>query len=198
MSFFGTIVTPTIVRDDVLTMLQTWLPTYIAEVERQRDLPERSIPMPRSWTMPPDVMMMGDHVSPTVMVLPPTLQSTDRAGDGRVSGWWEVVVGVGINAGREVEGTARLIGDYLGAIMAVVEQQRPSTAEAKLNVLSQDATVAVAQQSRAVAMGTVTAQMYVRSLYSRRLGPPEPPENPYDILPPRPTVASANVVVEKS
>lgn len=127
MTVFGTVVTGDMVEDATIAHLQNWLPTYLGELERVTGREPLSVQMPRSYSTVARFSHRPQEQLPAVIVVSPGIVGTpERRGDGSVSAWFRIEIGV-LSAGRAgvVEDGGRLAKLY-GAAVRVLMLQHPA------------------------------------------------------------------------
>lgn len=123
---FGTIFTPRKMEDALMVTLQTWMPTYLAEIERQTLRDSESLPHPQSWANSTSEFnaIPGDEIMPLVVVICTGLAGEpERHGDGRYRAPWACGVGV-FTSGRDQDSSRGLAYDYGAAIRALIVQHQ--------------------------------------------------------------------------
>lgn len=200
-SVYGRIVTGDLVREAVVTHLQTWMPAYIAEIARQRG---RTTPPPiRSWAARVDFTQLAGETTPMLVVVAPGLANKPRRmGDGNYEVDWAVGIGVVTMADTE-EHTMELAELYTAAARAAMLQHGSVSGLAvgvswederyddrtALNMRPDDIrTVAAGQSLFIVAISDVT------DAYG---GPVAPPDNVGTAPPDWPTANTVIVQVDK-
>lgn len=122
-NIFGSIVTGRAVRQAMRTHLQSWFPTYIAELARIEGKDPASMPLFRSWVSALDLPegKYEEHQMPScVIVAPGLLREPERRG-GDVIATWAVSVGC-VVSGQDRENTFDLAEMYAAAVRAAVVQ----------------------------------------------------------------------------
>jgi len=120
----GQIVTGEAVEVAMLDTLQTWLQTYIAEIERQTGRDPESIPMIRSWSTSTQFDAQSEDQLPRVMLIATGMSGEpQRDGSGSYDARWGVAVGVIASASTQ-SATNALAKLYAAAIRTAVVQHR--------------------------------------------------------------------------
>jgi hypothetical protein len=126
MSIFKNIQSMGAAEEDWTAHLRTWLPTYLAEVERQNGILEGTYGRPRSWTNSPsnqfDVSMETQWPAILVMIAG-TTDTPKKEGDGT----FRATLGLGIAClcqARGADMASRMAKDYGSAIRALVVQRK--------------------------------------------------------------------------
>lgn len=119
---FGNIIIGTQVETAVIDTLVMWMPTYIREIELQLGRAQNLIPPPKTYTtrneftsFPADLMPLCVVVSPG-LADPPTTE-----GDGTMSAWWSVGVGLAA-AARDADASGFIAKIYGAAARALLLQ----------------------------------------------------------------------------
>lgn len=122
---FGPIVTGGDVEGWTLDLLQTWLSTYLAEVERQHGYSGHDLPRPKGWALGPTFDKWPEDQLPGVLIasrgvpVPPL-----RDGDGSYRARWLVEPGVVCSARTQAE--SHTLAMLYGAAVRALMVQRPS------------------------------------------------------------------------
>lgn len=123
-SIFGPLVGVPQVSAAALTMLQTWLPTYLWEIERANVLVRGTIPhppTPESFRADRDFLGWQQDECPTVIAVVNPTGETERSASAGYSQWFEIQIGAVVI--DETEETAELIAGYYGtAIQGAILQ----------------------------------------------------------------------------
>jgi hypothetical protein len=123
MSIFGPIFVGHDLEMAALETLRAWFPTYLREVELQQGLPMGEIPSPRTYTTRNEFTSFPEDQMPICVVVSPGLAGEPhKEGNGTISGWFSLGVGVLASAATE-EDTNYLSKMYGAAIRAIMVQQ---------------------------------------------------------------------------
>jgi len=108
----------------VLNTLKLWYPRYLREIEYQRpDLVSGKIPVPKTYVERWTFDSYPDDKIPAVIVVSPGMADQPRRdGDGTVSGWWAIGVGV-IAAASTEDNSERLAKIYGAAARSILSQK---------------------------------------------------------------------------
>lgn len=117
---FGQIVTAAQVEAAVISTLRTYLPHYLAEVERQSGA-EPAIATPRTYRVWTESDTWPSDQLPAVIVACPGTSDTRRTAGGYEADW-DVRVGVIVRTSDQAS-TRRLAGIYAAATRAVLVQR---------------------------------------------------------------------------
>lgn len=130
-SFFGELLSPWDVEQAAVSTLALWLPEYLAEVERQRGLPNKTIrrpPTPESVHGGVDLDSWSQIELPEVIVVVKTKGPPERHGTGRYAQEYSLDVGcqwrgTGSSLQPKAEEETRMVASYLGAACQLLVQQ---------------------------------------------------------------------------
>jgi hypothetical protein len=122
-TLYESIVSASDLESALLSQLRRWLPDYLAEVERQHDMPVGAIPLPRSYVVSSELEKMPEDQTPAVLVRSPgTLEPPEPDGRGSYSVRFTIDAGVHLSArGDHALRLARL---YTSAVRALLVQQQ--------------------------------------------------------------------------
>lgn len=197
MSRFGTWTSPRHVETSYIDLVNKWLPTYIAEAERQFGLAARTLPVPErgQYTTSRDQFQKWpEDQTPAVIVLAPGL-----AGDARKEAdrSWTAPVGLGfgvIAATPFFEAATELAQILAVAIREIVLHLPPEGIKVDSVELLDEQYGDV--ENRALGSSRVIFRVWVRNWGSGEGGPinrQDPPDDPYTDPGERPTVTSVFV-----
>jgi hypothetical protein len=118
---FGKLFVPATVENAMLDLLRTWLPIYLAEVERQNDIEPCTIARPRSFaTSVENDLEPAEQLPAIIAIAPGTVQAPEReAEDWRA--WYQLTIVALVMTPEEVS-TRTLAGYYAAAIRGAVLQ----------------------------------------------------------------------------
>jgi hypothetical protein len=112
------------IEDQILDNLQNWMPTYMAELCRQKGIDPSLPPAIRSWVNLQKFRHEPQNQTPAIVVV--NGGSTSRpVKDGQ--GWWRVPFVVGVSAiisARDQDSATRMSKLYAAAVRAIMLQQR--------------------------------------------------------------------------
>jgi hypothetical protein len=124
MSIFGTHVDAAYVEDDVKSHLETWLPTYLAQIAQDLGLPRNTWfrqdgTVVGSWTFSTEFTVEQATALPAILILnsglagPPVME-----GDGTYRATWVIGIGGLVQAGGDnpVLNTSRLAKRFASAV----------------------------------------------------------------------------------
>jgi hypothetical protein len=193
MTIFGRIVTGSHVEDAAEATLRLWIPTYIAEIERQTGRDAGTLPTPRSWSLVSEFGLDPEDQFPAIVIESPGLvESPGRDGRGTYRAAWDLRIGV-VVAARDERATRRLSTTYAAAIQAAL-LQHPSLGgfAADTSWLDTRYTPIADDAGRTLAAGRTYFRVDVDDVVTAKAGPAVPnvdPLDPYD-----PTTAETVVV----
>lgn len=124
-SIFGPLVSGGDVEQWTLDLLQRWISTYLAEVERQHGYTGSDLPRPKGWAFGPSFDKWPEDQVPGVLVSSRgTLDPPRRYGDGAYSARWGIEPGVVCSARTQNE--AHALAQLYGLAVRALLKQRPS------------------------------------------------------------------------
>jgi hypothetical protein len=125
-SVFGEILTGYDVEQAVEATIDTWLPDYLRELERQKDIPAGSLlPIASKMTVNDFAQYQGAPLPLMVIICPGTEGPPEWHGDLRVASvWWTCGVAVIVEAVNEMY--ARQLAQLYAAAIRTLLAQRPS------------------------------------------------------------------------
>jgi hypothetical protein len=117
---FHRILTGADVEDAAIALMQKWMPTYLAEMERQTGRTADSLPHVRSWVRTNEFEKFPEDQLPAVLVICPGLADEPvKTGDGKYRAGWALGVAVVVSA-RDQAVTQELAKVYAAAIRALL------------------------------------------------------------------------------
>jgi hypothetical protein len=184
---FGPLVVETDVDVAVIATLRLWLPTYLARIEDERSLANRTLPRPspQSYTNALEDDEFADNWIPAVIVT--TAQLDDEPvidGAGVYSGGWSVVVSA-ISRGRTPIESRALAALYGGCVRRCLVHQQDLGGFASETRLRGGGRVAPVSdstgQDRYLTASINRFTVFVDAIVQASAGPyrPDPPEGPY-------------------
>lgn len=196
MSIFKTIANAAAVEQAVLTFYQSWMPTYIAEVERQAGLDAQSLPMIRSFQNRTEFQDWPEEQLPTLIVVSPGFIGEPRqAGDGTYLAPFSIGVASVVSA-RDKASTNQLAKLYAAAARAAILQHQSVGGIAEgVDWLDERYSDVPEESGRTLASGQAIFRVWIPNAVTAGEGPKEPLEDPYD-APAWPTVATTEVQVD--
>jgi len=206
MTVFGPINDAGVAEHALLNHLKLWLPTYLAEVDRQRGLVAGATAVPRSWQIVQQFDLSEEPQMPAVIIESPGPNDTPKKeGDGTVRVTYEMRV-ISVVAAKDYASTNDLGKRYAGAIMDVVMQKRSL---GDPNVMGTDfmgySHVEVPTEERRTKVGIATnLEITYRYAANWKMGPSmpiivpdpnaDPPVDPTDPYPDPATIPDADHV----
>lgn len=201
MSVFGEMVDRTAVEAAVIEHMKTWLPTYIAEVERQKGWAEQRLQPIVNYTVVATAWeRWPEDQFPSLLIMSPGLAEPPKAeGDGRVRAKWAcgiaaITEGGGDDPSLDAKETA---GAYFAAIRGAM-LQHPGLGGFANGVTwtdeRYDQVPSESERSLATAYGMFSIE--VPQAVDRLGGVAEPLDNPYQEPPAWPTVGEGNATAE--
>lgn len=207
MTIFDRILTTDQVEAQAIGVLKAWIPTYLAELERQTSREPGSLPVPRAWTTATSFDKWPEDQLPAVLVISPgILDPPDAEGNGSYRVRFSLGIGVIVSAAT-MEQTAALAKTYIAALRAIMIQ-RPSLGGFAEGVtwLDENYDDIPFDDFRSLGAGQAIFAVEVRNVTSRNAGPltpddggdgetiPTPPQvEPY---PEWPLVTDADVAIK--
>ncbi|CAB4197380.1 hypothetical protein UFOVP1313_9 [uncultured Caudovirales phage] len=205
---WGPLVTEVDVDLAVVTTLRLWLPMYLAQAERERDLAAGTLARPKAgaYTNTIEDDEFHDHPLPAIIVTTAnTTAAPAQASDSSYEGAWRVMVS-SVVRGRTPPETRAVAALFSASVRRVLTQQ------ASLGGLSSEVVWVSSglqpvydntDQGRYIAAGMNEFVVYVDNVLAPELGPggapytPPDPENEPDLpLDPLSAVATVNVSIE--
>jgi hypothetical protein len=105
--------------------LELWLPTYLAEVERQNTIESRALPVPASWVTENQFeQVQGAPLPCLIIVSSGTDAPPERDGDGAYRFWFSCGVAAIVEAVTDT--AARRLAQLYAAAIAAILVQKPS------------------------------------------------------------------------
>lgn len=164
----------------VKVVLQRWLPTYLAEVERQHDLDAGTLPRPRSWKRTNEFNKWPEDQIPAIIIISPGLVGKPIRHGKQYHGKFALAVAA-LVSGRE-PGVARdVAGLYTAAIRACLLQRRSLEGFARGTDWVQERYDDIrSTESRNLASGQCVFEVELENVVSWGVGPITPSEPPID------------------
>lgn len=181
---YGPIPTRIQIADAAIEVLRAWLPAYLAEIERQQDLPAESLPRIRSFTTRTQTTKWAEDQTPACVVVCPGLAGPpQRDGQGIWRSSWGLGVAV-VTSGNSQESVIANSGFYGAAVRACLLQKQPlPKLDGRLGWLDEDYAEIPESQSRSLSAARIEFEVLIPHTVDDMAGPAGlPPENPY--LPP--------------
>jgi len=170
----------------VMNTLRMWYPRYIREIEFQRgDLEIGRIPPPVTYAERWTFDSYPDDKMPAVIVVSPGMMDQPRRdGDGTVSGWWAIGVGV-IAAAATEDNSERLAKIYGAAARSILSQKGWLDETWEFNgceILAENyEDVPDIEQARTMRSAHIIGRVQVMNMWNTGGGPADP-DDPSDPL----------------
>lgn len=124
MTSFGRIVIADEVRDAVVAHAVAWLPTYLAELERQRGLAPEAVPRLRSIAKHNELTRWPEEQLPSLLAIAPGIsEEPAKQGRGLVTATYVVGLSIVCSA-RDQESADKLANLYGAALRTLMVQQQ--------------------------------------------------------------------------
>jgi len=195
MSIFGDINSTDHFDKAILETLQVWLPTYLAEHERQSGRAVRSYERPADFVVAEDHAKWTENRVPCVMVVGGDISDMRVMPDG-YAGWYDYEVGAYVAAGGDdaEQAAKRMAKAYMAAIRSVLVQ-RPSLGGIATATVPVSESSGLDEDNRSVAIRIGSFRSLVHGLGLPGGGPvsPDPPDDPDDPHPDWPVVGDTSV-----
>ena len=203
-SVFGPMVGRGDVERFVVTSLQTWLITYVAEYERQHFLPPRSTPVPptpESIRGDMDFTRWDSLIFPAIVAVVQPTGEAERHESGEYGSWYNVSLGAFV----QVEGdqdTTRALADIYGTVLQTVlteqgiigvQSDQVTPIPTRTRLTSAYGLTFPDPEVRDVIQCTLGLRVFVADIVSDLAGPLTVPANPYAT--PQPWPAADQVTV---
>lgn len=189
---YGTIFSSAWLEQQVLTLLQLWMPDYLGEIERQQDRDEH-LPQISSWGADSDLARWPEQTPPAVMVSSPGLvEAPTRDGDGVYQGVYGLEVGVLVISNGRLP-ARKLASDYGAAITAAIMQQPLPDPVIGIKWIGQAIDEIPREKHRSLGAVTSEFHVHINDLLDDSQGPLEPSEDPYTPGPDDPEVETVLV-----
>lgn len=177
------------------------MPTYLAEIQRQRG-DANPYPAPRTYVERNIFASFPDEALPLIVVISAGVIDTPvREGDGTISAWWSL--GVGIVAAANTEANSERMAKIYGAAVRAILVQKPGLDGAweysGIELFDENyEDVPDVEQERTMRSAQLVFQVLVTNITSKFAGPAYPVEpDPGQPGSAWPTVKTADVTVVK-
>jgi hypothetical protein len=177
---FGDIIDADTVEGYVRDTLRAWIVAHLAHQERRRGLPARTLPEPRSWPTVSEFDIEAHEQMPAIVLVSPGTAGTPEHDRGVYRTTWRVEVAVAVAGKDETEGRM-LAALYLAAIKGALIQNRTLVGNVENCRWAgpDDHAFGVTERGAQRAIYGTAFEVTVRDTVSSRLGPLEPPADPY-------------------
>lgn len=205
MSRIGPIIVGTDIQAAAKAHLRAWLPDYLAEIEREKGLEPRTLPMIRGWETTSEIRKWPETQLPAcILVSSGTAGQTEKRGDGAVSGWFRLQA-IAVAAANKEAATVELAQLYCAAIRSALMQHPSLRGNSEQGIADGIRYVAegygpipdIASKARSIAAAGVVVDLRIPELMNTRAGLAVPSEDPYATSD-WPTVADTDLEVERT
>jgi len=118
---YGRLFVPEDLERAVRDLLETWLPSYFYEVERQQEVAINRIARPKSYLTSVEVdHFPGEELPAIIVVAPGTVGEVERTEAGYAA-WYQVTIACAVQTPNELS-TRALAGFYAAAVRGAVLQ----------------------------------------------------------------------------
>lgn len=207
MSIFGRILDDSDIENAIEAVLKRWLPTYLAEVERQHDLTPPFYKRPSSWGIHSEMYKWEEDALPHILIIA-TGNNDQPVKDGRGQhrARWYIGVAAVVSASGETgtlakQNTRLMANRYAAAIRAILVQKQSLDGALDGTVRGIDWVDGRANDMNPGDERTIWASRQVFTIevddvVSKNHGPvePDPPDDPDAPLPDYPVVPDVDHV----
>ena len=203
MTLFDVMKTGWDVEQAVMNHLDYWLPSYLAEIERQRGIRARSIPMIRAFTSSNQFRKWPDERFPTCVVISPGVVGEPlRDGEGKYRANWAAGVAVVVKGRNksEVSEKAKL---YAAAVRGAIVQHPALKADGEdefaggVDWVDETYTDVPVEDERTLGAAQGIFLVEVRDAVNTSAGLITAPDDPYNVPTDWPTVQTVEIRVER-
>lgn len=201
---FGTLFGADQLEAAVVTTLETWLPTYLAEVERQRDMTAGEISAPKSYrTIPRFDKFPEDQIPAIYVVSPGVFNEPVKRGGGKYQATYSLGVAAVVES-TTPDAVNTLSKLYSSAVVAAIMQHRylgfPQGKIEGVDWVDETFTDIPPLQGRSLASAQNVFVITINDVLTVGAGPlvPDPEVPPIDPVPPPdplPTVGTVEIDV---
>lgn len=196
-SVFGPLVDPWDVQEAVLATYREWLPTYLAEVERQKELDNLALgrpPSPDSYYGGVDFDSWSESETPAVIVTCVPEGAPEHGPEVDTQGYQ---VQVGCVVVDVDEDRARMVASHFGAASMLLVQQSGLGGLAERIVMSSAPRVEFPNpEDRRVARSVAAFAVWVTPIVNTDAGPTVVPTEPEEPAAEWPTATDVDVTIE--
>jgi hypothetical protein len=180
---FGPLVVNTDVDEAIINHVKLWLPTYLAQTERERgqSIGRFNRPKDKSYNSVLTDDEFPDHALPAILVTSAdTRGDPQKDGNGNYYAAWNVVISCVVR-GRNPRETRWLAAQFEGAVRRImVRQDIPMDGEVRWTGTSVASVNDRSGKGRYLAAGIGTYVFYVDRVLLEGNGPGYPDNGPYD------------------
>jgi hypothetical protein len=195
---FGTIIDANLVEEAAAATIKRWLPTYLAELERQRHVPAGQLAIPRGPTIAAGPESPFADQAPGVWLWVGDAADVELDSDRRYTVAWPLTVHIVIGTSDHAR-TVKLGKVYAAAIRVLLIQQGDLGGVADMTLWDGERyDAAPPSRERTEAISTVTFRVQctdVATWGTAPLAPIDPPEDPVIEPPDAPTITSVDVTL---
>lgn len=173
-SIFDAILSEADLETAIIVTINTWIPTYLAEIERQAGLPAGQLTVPNTVAAAFDLNNWSEYQSPSIIVVTGPMGIPERAGGDRYTAVYPVTVGAFLSGQKEpeVRATAQR---YIAAVAALLVQNGSLGTFAATETLMIGRHVELPDpENRTLARGVVELHVTVDSILTGAAGPAAP------------------------
>lgn len=177
---FGRMLSGSEVEGDIIATLRAWLPTYMAEAERQEGLPAGSLEAVRSVTTESSPQRFPEDQLPCLIVVSPGLATPPEMSGARGAyrARWAIGIAVVVEARTRAE-TDRLAKIWAALIAGLIlQQQQVGKGSRGITWEDQRYDEVPAEDRRTLAAGQNEFTVEYDNVILSRLGPSEPDSDP--------------------
>lgn len=191
---FGSILVPSTLEDATATMLQTWFPTYLREIESQLGLAPDSLIPPKKYTNRNKFDSLRGEDLPRCVVMSPGLASSpNKDGSGMYRASWRIGVGVAIAADTD-EIANDQVKIYGAAVRAIVLQKGGKNGLGDVNWVDENYDdIPISDQLQQYRAASIWFTADINNVVTRKPGPEIADADPYSYG----IVESVDVLVTK-
>lgn len=123
---WGFIKTGTDLENAARNTLRTWVPTYLREIELQKELGTSGVlPLPQSYLVAEELDQQQGNELPAIVLLSPGLSGNRpmQEGDGTIRAYFHLGIGV-LVAANNSENTKRMVRLYTAVVRAIMLQKQ--------------------------------------------------------------------------
>ncbi len=198
MSVFGNLTGADRVEAEVKATLEKWMLTYLAEIERQRAIPARSLPNIRHYVHVNEFTKDSEDQLPLCVIISPGIaEQAAMQGDGSFNA--KYVIGVGIVVSGSSQELSNNMAKWYGAAVRGALLQHQGLEGISVGIEWQDERFddVPSSDSRNLASVQEVFLVEVPGITNERLGLMEPPEDPYDVPNGWPEAETVQVAITK-
>jgi hypothetical protein len=196
--YFEAIFAAPMLENALLALIKEWLPTYLAEVERQFGIDAGTLARPKYFgTSVDDTLEPGERYPAIVVVSPGTAEVPEGTGGGAWSAWYDVTVATSVMGSNEM-GARRQAGLYSAAVRALVMQHAGIGGVAEATLWQGEEFLGEPGKTRNRTRGGALTHFRIKvaDVVNSQAGPTFPvPTDPLGTLPTPPTVETIDIDV---